>query len=156
MDPPAHRGNTGNPLDNVAAPSYVAIPFSSTSSKDVYLFRKPLRKDFVARYNEIIPDVEKIVLPFAAEISNGLFSSRPRHQPMSIRLMVLGKTEADAKECIVLFCPEPLHKKVKHLLDTDQIIKGLLEPDDTTLPSFKAVVTDSPSLEAASSSTGLC
>ena len=59
---------------------------------------------------------------------------------MAIRLMVLGKSESDAKEYIVVFCQADLLKRVQSFFDKDPIIRDLCKPDDTSMPAFKVVV----------------
>ncbi|KAK4062831.1 uncharacterized protein Triagg1_9701 [Trichoderma aggressivum f. europaeum] len=61
---------------------------------------------------------------------------------MSIRYLVLGKSEADARDCLVVFCPPSQCKRVKRFFDKHRAVKSLCEPPDLSAPSFRPVVKD--------------
>ncbi|PNP51208.1 hypothetical protein THARTR1_08112 [Trichoderma harzianum] len=74
--------------------------------------------------------------------ANKLFSSTTPYRPMSIRYLVLGKSEADARDCLVVFCPPSQCKRVKRFFDKHRAVKSLCEPPDLSAPSFRPVVKD--------------
>ncbi|RYP75567.1 hypothetical protein DL771_002267 [Monosporascus sp. 5C6A] len=116
-----------------------AIPFPLASQKDLLVLKKEVDRATITRFNEIVPEIERLLLSYLKS-SGGLFSARARYGPMAIRLMVLGRTEADAKECMVVFCPTGLCKRVEQFFNKQQIVKDLCEPSDPVLPSFKVIV----------------
>ncbi|RYP28249.1 hypothetical protein DL767_007299 [Monosporascus sp. MG133] len=116
-----------------------AIPFPLASQKDLLVLKKEVDRATITRFNEIVPEIERLLLSYLKS-SGGIFSARARYAPMAIRLMVLGRTEADAKECMVVFCSTCLCKRVEHFFNKQQIVKDLCEPSDPVLPSFKVIV----------------
>ena len=119
-----------------------AIPFPLAKRKELLVFKKEVDRGIIARFNEVIPEIERLLLSHIR--SNRFFSSSTRHKPMAIRLMVLGKTESDAEECMVVFCSADLLKRVEQFFKKDPIVRDLCTPRDNTVPSFKVIVNAQP------------
>jgi len=62
-----------------------------------------------------------------------------KHRPMALRLMVLGRTEAEAKPWIVALCHEDRVKRVQRFFDKPYE-KEICRPQDPTIPSFEVAV----------------
>jgi len=119
-----------------------AIPFPLANQKELLVFKKEVDRGTIARFNEVVPEIERLLLSHIK--SNRIFSNSTRYKPMAIRLMVLGKTESDAEECIVVFCPADLVKRVEQFFKKDQIVRELCKPRDNTAPSFNVIVNAPP------------
>lgn len=65
------------------------------------------------------------------------------YRPISVRLMVLGRTETDAKPSIVVLCQEQNAKKVRKFFDKGSV-KSLCQPGNKNLPSFNVFVVGRP------------
>uniref|UniRef100_A0A8H7NKV0 Nitrogen regulatory protein areA GATA-like domain-containing protein n=1 Tax=Bionectria ochroleuca TaxID=29856 RepID=A0A8H7NKV0_BIOOC len=75
-------------------------------------------------------------------------SIRKKYCPISIRLMVLGRCQDDAKPCIVVLCPEQQSKKVRKFFDKKSV-RALRLPEDGQ-PSFEVfVIGRAPELKQA-------
>ncbi|KAF7562349.1 hypothetical protein G7046_g1794 [Stylonectria norvegica] len=120
-----------------------AIPFPIATEKDLKVFKRDTAPEITARFREIIPEIERLLLGFVKS-ANRIFSAATPYKPMSIRHMVLGKTEDDARDCLVIFCSADQCKRVQRFFDKHRIIKELCEPTDSAAPSFRVVVKGLP------------
>lgn len=135
---PEKNGDTTKQEPDTGPRPYISFPFA----KDTFRFIKDIDESSIARYKEISPELEKL-LKSKFEAS-GIFSRRRRLRSISTRLVVIGKTEADAKECVAVFCDQPTSKGVAQYLKRDEIIQQLLNPSDPATPSFEIVVKEHP------------
>lgn len=117
------------------------VPFPLPGEKNLLLFKREAVPATIARFNEIVPEIERLLVQYI-RTANMLFSSSAPYRPMSIRYLVLGKSEADAKDCLVVFCPPSQYKRVKRFFDKHRAVKSLCEPPDLSAPSFRPVVKD--------------
>ncbi|KAK4079068.1 hypothetical protein Trihar35433_173 [Trichoderma harzianum] len=117
------------------------VPFPLPNEKNLLLFKREAVPTTIARFNEIVPEIERLLVQYI-RTANKLFSSSTSYRPMSIRYLVLGKSEADAKDCLVVFCPPSQCKRVKRFFDKHRAVKSLCEPPDLSAPSFRPVVKD--------------
>lgn len=126
-----------------------AIPCALPNQKGLLVFKKDVDLKTNLRFNEIVPEVERLLLSHIKS-SSRVFSKSARSGPMAIRLVVLGKSEDDAKEHIVVFCPAALYKRVQRFFNKEKVVKELCEPSDPAVPSFKVVVNgQAPRLRAS-------
>ncbi|KAL7953118.1 hypothetical protein V8C34DRAFT_297818 [Trichoderma compactum] len=114
---------------------------SATKRENLLLFKREAVPATIARFNEIVPEIERLLVKYI-RTANKLFSSTTSYRPMSIRYLVLGKSEADARDCLVVFCPPSQCKRVKRFFDKHRAVKSLCEPPDLSAPSFRPVVKD--------------
>ncbi|KAJ4865690.1 rad4 transglutaminase-like domain-containing protein [Trichoderma breve] len=117
------------------------VPFPLPTEKNLFLFKREAVPATIARFNEIVPEIERLLVKYI-RTANKLFSSSAPYRPMSIRYLVLGKSEADAKDCLVVFCPPSQYKRVKRFFDKHRAVKSLCAPPDLSAPSFRPVVKD--------------
>ncbi|KAL7780928.1 hypothetical protein V8C43DRAFT_320239 [Trichoderma afarasin] len=117
------------------------VPFPLPGEKNLLLFKREAVPATIARFNEIVPEIERLLVQYI-RTANKLFSSTVSYRPMSIRYLVLGKSEADAKDCLVVFCPPSQCKRVKRFFEKHRAVKSLCEPPDLSAPSFRPVVKD--------------
>lgn len=116
------------------------VPFPLPAEKNLLLFKREAAPATIARFNEIVPEIERLLVQYI-RTANKLFSSTP-YCPMSIRYLVLGQPEADAKDCLVIFYPPSQCKRVKRFFDRHRAVKSLCEPPDLSAPSFRPIVKD--------------
>ncbi|KAL6835570.1 hypothetical protein J3E69DRAFT_319148 [Trichoderma sp. SZMC 28015] len=117
------------------------VPFPLPTEKNLLLFKREAVPATIARFNEIVPEIERLLVQYI-RTANKLFTSTAPYRPMSIRYLVLGKSEADAKDCLVVFCPPSQCKRVKRFFEKHRAVKSLCEPPDLSAPSFRPVVKD--------------
>lgn len=115
-----------------------SLPSDPRSLNDLTEFEKTVDENTRSRFDHVHSQLEK---PLLAYIRRKL--PEKKYRPISLRLMVLGTSEDDAKPCIVAFCPELQSKKVRKFFDKDSV-KKLCQPEDGTLPSFEAFVSRQP------------
>lgn len=89
------------------------------------------------RFFEVQLEIEKLLLEFIRKLRTG----SGRYEPIAIRPMMLGKTDADAdaKAYMVVICSENIERKVQDFFG-DTLVKSLCDPDDDDVPSFEALV----------------
>ena len=82
---------------------------------------------------------------FAGPLCDYLSGARIDPHPISIKLKVLGESEATAKPWIVVLCKETASKRVRHFFN-QQHIKADYQPSnpDSFLPSFEIFVCNRP------------
>jgi hypothetical protein len=73
-----------------------------------------------------------------------LFTKAPRLKPRAIRLLVLGASEEDAEETMVVFCSEQEMPRIQSFFGSDRIAKELCQPDDNSLPCFRVLASGHP------------
>ncbi|KAL7911684.1 hypothetical protein GGI35DRAFT_468169 [Trichoderma velutinum] len=95
-------------------------------------FDKSVDSATLSRFRHVNSLLEKPLLEY---IRNTI---RKKNCPISIRLMVLGRSEDDAKPCIVVLCPEQQSKKVRKFFDKKSV-KAVRLPEDGQ-PSFDVFV----------------
>ncbi|KAF3057495.1 Protein PNG1 [Trichoderma lentiforme] len=117
------------------------VPFPLPTEKNFLLFKREAAPATIARFNEIVPEIERLLVQYIRTATK-LFSSTTSYRPMSIRYLVLGKSEADAKDCLVVFCPPSQCKRVKRFFEKHRAVKNLCEPPDLSAPSFRPIVKD--------------
>ena len=109
------------------------------------IFRKSVSPDKVARFREIVPELEKRLTAYLREKGGTLlFTKAPRLKPRAIRLLVLGASEEDAEETMVVFCSEQEIPRIQSFFDSDRIAKELCQPDDNSLPCFRVLASGHP------------
>ncbi|KAI1856355.1 hypothetical protein JX265_011602 [Neoarthrinium moseri] len=69
--------------------------------------------------------------------------TKGKYRAMAIRLMVLGKTAAQAKPHIVVLAAEDQCKRVRKFFDKSSV-QDLVRPSDKTLPSFEVLIYGRP------------
>ncbi|OPB36108.1 hypothetical protein A0O28_0108820 [Trichoderma guizhouense] len=139
--PSPEQSQTVAPVCGVSTIPTKTVPFPLPGEKNLLLFKREVVPATIARFNEIVPEIERLLVQYI-RTANKLFSSTVSYRPMSIRYLVLGKSEADAKDCLVVFCPPSQCKRVKRFFDKHRAVKSLCEPPDLSAPSFRPVVKD--------------
>ncbi|KAI5459332.1 hypothetical protein BGZ63DRAFT_325107, partial [Mariannaea sp. PMI_226] len=104
---------------------------------DLAEFDKPVTDATISRFNHIHSQLEKPLLAYICS------KDSRKYRPIALRLMVLGRSEDDAKPCIVVLCPEQQSKRVIKFFDRDSV-QTLCRPEDNTVPSFEVVVLGRP------------
>ncbi|KAL6808354.1 hypothetical protein V8C40DRAFT_259689 [Trichoderma camerunense] len=139
--PSPEQSQTVSAVCSASAIPTKTVPFPLPTEKNLLLFKREAVPATIARFNEIVPEIERLLVQYI-RTANKLFSSTTPYRPMSIRYLVLGKSEADAKDCLVVFCPPSQCKRVKRFFDNHRAVKNLCEPPDLSAPSFRPVVKD--------------
>lgn len=105
-------------------------------------FDKDVDKATIDRFKDVLEQIEG---PLLAHMQK----SRKKYRPMAIRLMVLGKSDEDAKPYVVVLCNEGRYRRVERFFDT-KLAKDVCRPQGSTLPSFDVcIVRQSPQPTAA-------
>lgn len=139
--PSPEQSQTVTAVCSASAIPTKTVPFPLPGEKNLLLFKREAVPATIARFNEIVPEVERLLVQYI-KTANKLFSSTTSYRPMSIRYLVLGKSETDAKDCLVVFCPPSQCKRVKRFFEKHRAVKSLCEPPDLSAPSFRPVVKD--------------
>ncbi|RSL64793.1 hypothetical protein CEP54_004593 [Fusarium duplospermum] len=113
---------------------------------------KPIDRETARRANDIIEQMSLLLREHMVKSRRYKYLSRPKRNPpsMSIRPIMLGTTEEDAKTCLVIFCTDShgAHDRIRDFL-RKSFVKELYQPRDTSEPSFDVhVVGASPSTQA--------
>ncbi|KAL6811630.1 hypothetical protein J3E69DRAFT_350045 [Trichoderma sp. SZMC 28015] len=95
-------------------------------------FDKSVDNATISRFHHVRSLLEKPLLEYIRS------TIRKKHSPISIRLMVLGRSEDDAKPCIVVLCPEQQSNRVKKFFEKKSV-RALRLPKDGQ-PSFEVFV----------------
>lgn len=120
------------------------------------IFHKSVSADKVARFREIVPELEKLLTAHLRERGGTLlFTKTPRLKPRAIRLLVLGACEEGAEETIVVFCSEQEMSRIQSFFDTDRIAKELCQPHDNALPCFRVLASGHPFRLTAGNGSGI-
>lgn len=82
---------------------------------------------------------------FEVPLCDYLIKAKVKPNPISIKLKVLGESEATAKPWIVVLCNKTVSKKIRQFFNQQQI-KAAYQPSnpDSFLPSFEVFVCDRP------------
>ncbi|KAF5009249.1 hypothetical protein FDECE_4542 [Fusarium decemcellulare] len=107
---------------------------------DLAEFDKPVDDATLARFNQVHTQVEEPLLKY---IRRKLKLPRRKYRPIALRLMILGRSEDDAKPYIVVLCPKQQSKRIKKFFDKTSVRK-ICQPDDDTSPSFEVLVVGWP------------
>lgn len=101
--------------------------------------KRPIDISTTRRANDVIEQMSLLLQEHMAKSKRYKYLSRPKHNPpsISIRPVVLGATEEDAKTCLVIFCADShgAHDQIRDFL-RKSFVKELYQPQDSTLPSF--------------------
>ncbi|CAH0039592.1 unnamed protein product [Clonostachys solani] len=109
-----------------------SVPSAPTPIAGLAEFDKSVDNATLSRFRHVHLLLEKPLLEYIRG------SIRKKNCPISIRLMVLGRSEDDAKPCIVVLCPEQQSKKVRKFFDKKSV-RTLRLPEDGQ-PSFEVFV----------------
>lgn len=139
--PSPEQSQTVSAVCSASAIPSKTVPFPLPGEKNLLLFKREAVPATIARFNEIVPEIERLLVQYIRTATK-LFSSTTSYRPMSIRYLVLGKSEADTKDCLVVFCPPSQCKRVKRFFEKHRAVKNLCEPPDLSAPSFRPVVKD--------------
>jgi hypothetical protein len=99
---------------------------------DLIAFNKEIDRATGDRFRDILDRLE-------APLFTYMQKSCRKHWPMALRLMVLGRTEAEAKPWIVALCHEDRVKRVQRFFDKSYV-KEICRPRDPTIPLFEVTV----------------
>ncbi|KAL7783945.1 hypothetical protein V8C43DRAFT_325688 [Trichoderma afarasin] len=110
-----------------------SVPSAPTPIAGFAEFHKSVDNATISRFRHVHSLLEKPLLEYIRS------TIRKKQCPISIRLMVLGRSEDDAKPCIVVLCPEQQSKKVRKFFDRKSV-RALRFPKDGQ-PSFKIFVS---------------
>lgn len=118
-------------------------PFSATfrRTEDLKAFSLDIDPDVAARFEEIFPMIEHLLL-------GCLNTSGKRFYPVSIRLAVLGVTEADAKPRIAVFCHNNYARLMRRFFAREDV-KELCKPIDDSVYAFDVHIINKPPLKHA-------
>ncbi|KAF5009708.1 hypothetical protein FDECE_4054 [Fusarium decemcellulare] len=112
---------------------------------------KPIGKETARRANDVIEQMSQLLQEHMVKPRRRKLLPSKRNPPsMSIRSIMLGTTEQDAKTCLVIFCNDShgSHDKIRDFL-RKSFVKDLYQPNDITVPSFDVhIVGASPSTRA--------
>lgn len=138
-------GTSQNTPDTQRSINHDSIPGTSPSpllgGNGLKVFNKKINPETTARFREIVPELERLLAAHLRDNTARLLWSKPsRVRPKAIRLLTLGITDTDTAEYIVLFCHESEVNRVQGFFN-EPIAKGLYEPEDRTVPSFKVLVS---------------
>ncbi|KAM6485840.1 hypothetical protein HDV62DRAFT_261237 [Trichoderma sp. SZMC 28011] len=109
-----------------------SVPSAPTPIAGFAEFDKSVDNATISRFRHVHSLLEKPLLEYLRS------TIRKKQCPISIRLMVLGRSEDDAKPCIVVLCPEQQSKKVRKFFDKKSV-RALRLPEDGQ-PSFEVFV----------------
>ncbi|KAJ3546752.1 hypothetical protein NM208_g1852 [Fusarium decemcellulare] len=105
---------------------------------DLAEFDKPIDDAILVRFNQVHTQIEKPLLNYIRSKLPGR-----KYRPIALRLMILGRSEDDAKPYIVVLCPEQQFKRINKFFDKSSVRK-ICRPDDDTSPSFEVLVFGRP------------
>jgi hypothetical protein len=108
-----------------------AIPFKLSPESISTKNDKPVGKETISRFNEVVERIEEQLVSYVQK-------SRSKHYPITVRLAVTGEEE-DTKPWIVVFCHVKQAKRVRRFFGK-QFAKEICQPQDPSLPSFEVHV----------------
>ena len=122
--------------DGVALPSRSFFERKTTKLK---FFDKEIPQLTQHRFHDLHELFERPLIEY-------LIKAKVNPNPVSIKLKVLGESEATAKPWIVVLCSTAASKKIRQFLNQPQIKAAYQPPDtaDSFLPSFKVFVCNRP------------
>ncbi|XXH00873.1 hypothetical protein Hte_007224 [Hypoxylon texense] len=104
------------------------------TKKKIKLIAKEVDVPTLERFKAIRPDFEEFLGRMRTHQKPGT-----RYAPMSIRVVMMGTSEDDARPYIVIFCESSLKNLVQGFIKQD-VIANLCQPGDLGVPSFEVVV----------------
>ncbi|KAK4168321.1 hypothetical protein QBC43DRAFT_201849 [Cladorrhinum sp. PSN259] len=163
--PPAKQQVQRFPIPGLSYPDSVELDSEDYDEAPLYAFRVEPEGSVVARYREILPEVQKIIAQFILStqkhgggvlgfMRKGNKRKKERRggssgPPMAIRLMLVGKRVDEAKPTIVVFVggegEKDLVKKLEGLMmmkkgGAADVMRGLVRPDDGVSTNFEVLV----------------
>ncbi|KAF2231824.1 hypothetical protein EV356DRAFT_518209 [Viridothelium virens] len=118
----------------------IHLPFAV--SEDLKSFEKELDEATWNRFKDVSDRLQAPLLSYMQKSSK-------KYKPMALRLVILGKTQEDARPSIVVLCDSKVRKRAKSFFEQDWV-KELRHPSDRAIPSLEAVVVGrSPQLRMA-------
>ncbi|KAF4465362.1 ankyrin repeat [Fusarium albosuccineum] len=112
---------------------------------------KSIDKETARRASDVIEQMGQLLQEHMVKPKRRKLLPSKRNPPsMSVRSIMLGTTEQDAKTCLVIFCNDShgSHDKIRDFL-RKSFVKDLYQPNDITVPSFDVhIVGASPSTRA--------
>ncbi|KAM5354436.1 hypothetical protein ACJ41O_001085 [Fusarium nematophilum] len=125
---------------------------AATTANRIRPIPKPIDRETARRATDVIEQMSLLLREHMVKSKRYTYLSRPKRNPpsMSIRSIMLGTTEEDAKTCLVIFCADShrAHDRIRDFL-RKSFVKELYQPRDSTEPSFDVhVVGASPSTQA--------
>ncbi|KAK4227468.1 hypothetical protein QBC38DRAFT_526714, partial [Podospora fimiseda] len=103
-------------------------------------FDKPLDAVILTWYQNIGPQIERLLVVY---LKSGHRLLPQKYKPIAVRLMLLGKYEAEAQPHLVVFAPSKGYKKVESFFAKEDI-NDLLTIWSTGLASIPIIVTSHP------------
>ena len=131
-------------------PSSDPIPFRLQELDSLLRFRRDIDAETQIRYKDIEKVLEQPLYDFLLRKER-----KYSHQPILIRPMILGKSNADAKPYIIVSCSKKYSERVKKFFKKDWV-KNLCEPSDEDVPRFQVYVVPRPTKLAAALVNALC
>lgn len=129
---PSEKTPKSSIVDGGPAAKQTQALASLKGAGDLIAFNKEIDRATGDRFRDILDRLE-------APLFTYMQKSFRKHRPMALRLMVLGRTEADAKPWIVALCHEDRVKRVQRFFDKSYV-KEICRPQDRTIPSFEVTV----------------
>lgn len=120
-----------------------ATPFPLESEKGLFEFKMDVTATKLARFREIVPEIERLLLNYLQSAKH-LFGSSVPIKAIAIRYLVIGKEVSDAKDCLVVFCSTAQYRRIKRFFDNHKGAKALCEPPDLSAPSFRVIISPRP------------
>ncbi|KAH8672453.1 hypothetical protein BGZ61DRAFT_537085 [Ilyonectria robusta] len=120
-----------------------ATPFPLENEKGLFEFKMDVAATKLARFREIVPEIERLLLNYLQSAKHFFGSSVPI-KAIAIRYLVIGKDASDARDCLVVFCSTAQYKRIKRFFDNHKGAKALCEPPDLSAPLFRVIISPRP------------
>lgn len=120
-----------------------ATSFPLENEKGLFEFKMDVAVTKLARFREIVPEIERLLLDYL-QSAKYFFGSSVPIKAIAIRYLVIGKGVSDAKDCLVVFCSTAQHKRIKRFFENHNGAKALCEPPDLSAPSFRVIISPRP------------
>lgn len=120
-----------------------ATPFPLENEKGLFEFKMDVAATKLARFREIVPEIERLLLNYLQSAKQFFRSSIPI-KAIAIRYLVIGKDVSDAKDCLVVFCSTAQYKRIKRFFENHKGAKALCEPPDLSAPFFRVIISPRP------------
>ncbi|KAH6962646.1 hypothetical protein BKA56DRAFT_177024 [Ilyonectria sp. MPI-CAGE-AT-0026] len=120
-----------------------ATPFPLDNEKGLFEFKMDVAATKLARFREIVPEIERLLLNYLHSAKHFFESSVPI-KAIAIRYLVIGKEVSDAKDCLVVFCSTAQYKRIKRFFENHKSAKALCEPPDLSAPCFRVIISPRP------------
>lgn len=119
---------------NPVQPKRLGFPLSTNSALKVY--KKDIEEATYERYKDVSERIMGRLCEHIKKTCKG-------YQPTSMRLVVLGTTEVDAKPRLVVLCQKKSYRIVTKFFDLPEI-KQIYQPNDNILQPFEVVIIPRP------------